>query len=1731
METEFVISVSQNKHPNPYVGPRAFQHGETLYGRDREVMDLLDLLIAERIVLLYSPSGAGKTSLVQARLIPELEQEDFHVLPVMRAGLESPPLPNHPASLSPNRYVLSLFLSLEEALPPEQQTDLTKLAGMTLVDYLDRWAVATDTKEAQVLILDQFEEILTVNPTDRAAKEEFFAQVGAALRDRRRWALFVMREDYVAGLDPYLRPIPTQFSTTYRLELLDRHAALDAIEKPAHQVGVDFDPTAAAKLTDDLRRIRVQRPDGTTEEQLGLYVEPVQLQVVCRRLWEKLPSGTTQIGETDVEAVGDVDTALSGYYAERVAAIAGATGVRERAIREWFDQHLMTEQGIRGQVLQGPERSEGLDNVAIWPLVDAHLVRAEKRRGATWFELAHDRLIGPIQTDNAIWRETHLSALQRQAALWESEGRPSGLLLRDQALAEAEAWTVGHRDELTGIESNFLHECQEAQAIAEREQRQARRIRQWAIGATVLFLIAAMLGIVALTRTQEANRERKNAEIAVQAEAAAKLTAEAIAVAEREARDAADNARAAAEAERQRADQERENALAAAEAEAIARQFAEQQSHVAQSRALAAKAENIIAQDPQLAILLGLEAVYQTHHYMTGTMTIEASDVLQRAVQQSHWLATLHSGHADRVNDAEWSADDAYILTASDDGSAKVWDAATGAEILTLIGHHGGINRASWNSDDTRIATASDDGSVKVWDAKTGAEILTLSGHLAEVSDVTWRSDDRHILTTSNDGTAKVWDANTGAALITLGEGAADITYAAWSSDETRIVTTIRNGTAKVWDAMTGEELMVLQGHEFSLTYAAWNTDDTRLATAGWDAVEVWDTVTGSMLFTINVSSEIQHVAWSPDDTRIAIAIVGGGTIKGGEISVWDASNGKKIATILGPSYYAAWNSEGTRIVNASFYSAAGVWDANTGDRLFTLSGHSSSMNRVAWSSDDASILTASDDSSVKVWDAATGEERFTLGGHNGDINSAMWNSSGTRIVTASGDGTAKVWDAATGTEILTFRGHKCSARDTCRVNYAAWSTDDTRVVTASDDGTAEIWNATTGMEISTLSGHTGYVLYAAWNSDNTRLITTGGWGDKSARIWDTATGREIVTLNGHTDNVYYAAWSPDDWLVMTVSEDRTAKVWDAVTGREIVTLGGGTIDIERAMWSPDGTRIVTAGGWEGTSAHVWDVATGTELFALSGHTGDVDDAVWSPSGRYILTTSADGTAKVWDALTRAERLTFSDDTCAIALALWSPDGARIVTACGDGTAKIWDVATATVLFTLNKFLYWGFGGDAIWSPDGTRIVTINEILGHATLWDATPSVDLFSFGAYAKGAKYTAWNVDNTRILVVSTDGMADVWDVDTGARLFALAGHGGEINSAAWNSSGTRIVTAGGDGVARVWDAGTGDVMLTFTGHECVDEFCDVFYAAWSADDLRIVTTGIDGTARVWDAETGEALLTFTEHKHDCTYGPACGVYYSAWSSDDSRIVTTGADETARVWDSATGTELVTFTGHLNAVSYAAWSPDDERIVTIDRAAGETTVWDARTGMEIFSPSEGHTRPSTQTREDIWRLMGDQTWGINQATWSPDGIRLVTASGDGTAKVWDEATGQELLTLGEHSDRVLYAAWDANGTRIVTTSRDHTAKVWDANTGDLLFTLTGHTGDVNSAAWSSDDARIVTAGADGHTRIYFARPDDLAAFACTRIGRNLTQAEWEQTMGRDVPYRKTCLDLPVGR
>jgi hypothetical protein len=493
---------------NPYVGPRALRAGEPLHGRDREVARLYDRVLAERIVLLYSPSGAGKSSLLQAGLIPRLQASGFAIRPVVRVGLEPPT--GAPAGV--NRYVLSTLLSLEEDVPQARQLELTALAGLTLAQYLARRREG-EGEDAEVLVLDQFEELLTVEPTAIAARQAFFAQLGEALRDDRVWLVVAMREDFIAGLDPHRAAIPGKLRATFRLDLLDRTAALAAVQAPALASGVTFRAEAAEQLVDDLRQVRVQGIDGAVETLQGPYVEPVQLQVVCRGLWAALPADAREIAAADVARLGDVDQALARYYDAEVAGRPRASKTPERALRGWIGRHLVTANGLRTQVLRTPGTTLGLADPALAELVDAHLLRTDTRRGMTWLELAHDRIVAPLLASNAGWTAVNLTPVQRQAELWRARERPDSLLL---ASADEAAEQLDRASDWTPTEQAFLAESVKVRRRDEAAARNLRLLRLLAAALAAIVVVALAYALVsARARAERAVAEQRAAEAAL----------------------------------------------------------------------------------------------------------------------------------------------------------------------------------------------------------------------------------------------------------------------------------------------------------------------------------------------------------------------------------------------------------------------------------------------------------------------------------------------------------------------------------------------------------------------------------------------------------------------------------------------------------------------------------------------------------------------------------------------------------------------------------------------------------------------------------------------------------------------------------------------------------------------------------------------------------------------------------------------------------------------------------------------------------------------------------------------------------------------------------------------------------------------------------------------------------------------------------------------------------------
>ena len=275
---------------------------------------------------------------------------------------------------------------------------------------------------------------------------------------------------------------------------------------------MSFTDDAVEKLVDELSQVRIEQADGESDVQRGIYVEPVQLQVVCRQLWDRQkPQPGACLTADEINVQGNVDDALASYYSDVVQRAAACPGVTERAVREWFDHRLILAHGIRGQALRSSIASDGLTADAVRVLEEGYLIRPEGRSGATWFELAHDRLVAPVRRDNAAWYAAHLSPLQKQAALWDQQDQPQNLLFAGTDLAAAVEWAANNQP-LRLREERFLSASIEA-SRAQRQQRWSRINRRIAIVMTALFALALVATLAALYLYQVAENQSRIASV------------------------------------------------------------------------------------------------------------------------------------------------------------------------------------------------------------------------------------------------------------------------------------------------------------------------------------------------------------------------------------------------------------------------------------------------------------------------------------------------------------------------------------------------------------------------------------------------------------------------------------------------------------------------------------------------------------------------------------------------------------------------------------------------------------------------------------------------------------------------------------------------------------------------------------------------------------------------------------------------------------------------------------------------------------------------------------------------------------------------------------------------------------------------------------------------------------------------------------------------------------------
>lgn len=1176
---------------NPFVGPRPIQYGEPLHGRATEVREIYNRLKARRIVVLHSPSGAGKSSLVQAGLIPKLKAGKFDVWKPIRLNLDPSQQAGIPTTV--NRYLLSAMVSLEEELPADRRRSPAQLAELDFLTYLESRPRRKTTEERSVvLIFDQCEELLTIAPHAVDEKRDFVAAIGKALTSEKYWALFIIREDYLAAFAPYRERIPTQMSNTVRLDLLNLDGARETAEKLALEGGRTF--PAVDTLIRNLSAIQVQQPDGSFMVEQGQYVEPVHLQVVCRRLWTSMADRDLAITEDDLARHADVAAALAGYYADAVARIADGNVLVERVIREWIGNKLIVG-GIRSQVRQEVGRTAGLDNAYIQPLLNCYLVRTEQRVGTSWFELSHDLLVAAVQTDNMAWEAAHLHPLQVQAKLWEDSKRSDAQLASAKQFAGAAAWLRTHSTLLTSSEHDFLNRSRK-----ERLRQRLIRLGTWAL-VVIGVVVSVVMGV-------------------------AKHTAE--------------SAQAEAEQLRREAEQARAEATEGRKQAHIAARMANAQVLLRNGQVGAAAlvahevekpmtvngwarlvADILLAEMPTSTLRHDVEVKSAAWSPGGNSIVTASGDKVARV-----WPAdgkgdpVRFHGHTQNLTFAGWSPDGKRIVTTSSDRTARVWSMDGSGTSVVLAGHTAVVVNAQWSPDGKRIVTASADKTARIWNADGSGDAIVLDGHRERVILAAWSPDGKRVLTISSDDTARIWHAHEGGSSVAFVGHTQEIVDAAWSPDGERIVTASLDGTARIWDT-TSTGVRVLAGHENSVFSVRWSPDGESIVTGSSDSTaRIWSAKTGETVRILSGhTGRLFAARWSPDGNRI-VTVAADQTAR-----IWDVVHAIKPIILTDHTstvVSAEWDAAGDRIVTASSDETARVWQMNrswtpeTGDPAH-LAGHTGWVLSAAWSPDGARIITGSIDKTARIWDITDGSA-IVLAGHKGPVNSVGWSPDSKRVVTAFEEASIWIWSVTGGDPVVLE-----SVGDEVW-GAVAWSPDGTRILTSSAGSTASIYTIDGSAAPVTLVGHQDRINSVAWSPDGMRVAT--GSRDETVCIWNAdGTGQPMI-LRGHERAVVSIAWSPDGTRIATAATNG-ARIWSVDSGQPTVFQGHINGQVRSVAWSPDSTRILTAGGDK--TARVWTLVGAADPIVLPHH-DELFSAAWSPDGKYIVTASGAPLAHVW---------------------------------------------------------------------------------------------------------------------------------------------------------------------------------------------------------------------------------------------------------------------------------------------------------------------------------------------------------------------------------------------------------------------------------------------------------------------------------------------------------------------
>ncbi len=1052
---------------------------------------------------------------------------------------------------------------------------------------------------------------------------------------------------------------PVRVVVTMRDDFMVRVAQLPALRhRLATSLQILTTPVAADLLrilTEPARRAGYGFEDEALPEEMVAEVanQPAALALLsftAYQLWQYRDRHFKQLPRKAYRALGGVGGALA-QHAE--ATLDGMSDADRAVVREVF-RHLVTAEGTRAvlsraellQVAGGEAATSALEG-----LIQARLLVAMDRGGGESIEVVHEALLSAwprlVQ-----WRQEDAEGarlrdqLRVAARQWAERGRTRGLLWRGEALGEYTLWRKRYPGALTTIEDDFGR-------ASVADAARGRRLRRGALIVVGAGLVIALIVFAGL--------------------------------------------RSQAEAARVTAEQNRRAAVASkAKAEASEAQVADQltKSYVDRGRAAS------LAGDPSRSL------VYLNEAMQRGVDTPGLRYMVARGLAALGDGVTTLRGHAGLVWDVAYVHGGARIATIGNDGTARIWDVATGHEQRRLDGHdHGGTPMVAWSRDDATLVTGDGLGAIRLWDAATGALRQTLAGHVASVTALEVSADGTMLLSSSDDGTVRVWSLATGAAMHVLPAPFDGVTaQARFAAGATRVVIAyngpgFRPGTAALWTPATGA-VVAFRGHTDYVWRAALDPRGRRLASVGRDrTVRIWDATTGAALRVLYGHDEtVNDAAWAPDG----------------------------------------------RLATSSADGVIKLWQPDTGTLVFSLRGHQGRVHHVEFIDGGRALLSLGADGTARIWDATRGVQVASYM-HGGFVADAEVRGDGQQLATASWRGTVKLWSlqqrelmrslvgkapadpyfeppaisddglrlvrhAAGGIEIWNLADGTQRTIETPPMPWApSVARDGKRIAVADTVGNVRVFDGEGGL-VRTIAAATQEVASMKLAGNGALLVTASALAELA--VWDVATGqrRAVASVPGIDDLMFAPGDQSVVALVVTPDERVEAQAFAATDLAPLGTLGTGLLGLYPG--TQPGQIVFTTVSTALTSCIV---AAEQAPRCHSTELGAVPNSVTvTPDGARALVAQFDGTVKVVDVASGAQIAAIAAHDVSIVAAAISGDGALAVTTGANGVVKVWNLGDYAELHAFRvasgtKWTGFALGGRAMVSTDGTA----------ADLWSA----------------------------------------------------------------------------------------------------------------------------------------------------------------------------------------------------------------------------------------------------------------------------------------------------------------------------------------------------------------------------------------------------------------------------